>query len=479
MMNKIRNLFKKFQKKKSDADSDGHDVHNDFEDIFDEADQGVVEEIVDEKTGDLPVVVMEREDLTSEIIIDSDQTENVTDEEFTDQHTLDLANGKVPLKDRLVDVFENLKTTVSNFKITKPKKLNLNKNVDADSTKKINLTGPIKLPPKLQALENSLRLHFQRINWRKLHNDFFDKSRWQFYHRTFQVTVVVLCVYMTGKIIGLSLKGTNDYKDLKRNVSFSVDRSQELTTMKISQLKNAKLFKTEVLTEDGKTDKPKVQMDILCKKADKKSNLPIKLVNTVVLQDSVKSIAAVQIRSENLLKEFREGESISSMAKIDKIERLRVIVKNLQDGSCESIENEKQNNVRSNIAVMSPKQSADFKKLQQKLPGIDSDGNNFTIDKSLINEKMANISDILTQARGIQITNPDGTLSFKIVEIQPGGIFSYLGIENNDIITQINGQPINDLNAVMGLFGKITTIDKLNLTIKRGGAEMPLDYKFR
>ena len=98
---------------------------------------------------------------------------------------------------------------------------------------------------------------------------------------------------------------------------------------------------------------------------------------------------------------------------------------------------------------------------------------------SFMKQKMSNISDILTQARGIQINNPDGSISFKIVDVQPGGIFAHLGIENNDVITQINGQQISDLNAVMSLFGKMTKINKLNLMIKRNGSQLPLDYKFR
>jgi len=128
---------------------------------------------------------------------------------------------------------------------------------------------------------------------------------------------------------------------------------------------------------------------------------------------------------------------------------------------------------------LSPAQSKTYKKRIEKIDGVENDGNNFTIEKEFLKKKMSNIQDILTQARGIQINNPDGTISFKIVDVQPGGIFAHLGIQNNDIITQIDGQPINDLNAIMSLFGKITNIDKLGLGIKRDGVVTPQQYKFK
>ena len=237
-------------------------------------------------------------------------------------------------------------------------------------------------------------------------------------------------------------------------------------------------FKTEVQKFIPGKKKLIIKTDIACKSASKKSRLPIKLVNTIVLQDSVKSIASVQLRGDSLLKEYRIGEKINNLAKLDQIERSKLIIKNLKDGSCEVIENIK-NKSQSPIAVLSPSRSKQFKKNKKKIKGIENEGNSFSIEKSFLKNKMSNISDILTQARGIQINNPDGSISFKIVDIEPGGIFAYLGIENNDIITQINGDSISDLNTVMGLFGKISNIDKLNLTVKRGGVETPLDYKFK
>jgi type II secretory pathway component PulC len=89
---------------------------------------------------------------------------------------------------------------------------------------------------------------------------------------------------------------------------------------------------------------------------------------------------------------------------------------------------------------------------------------------------MKDINALLTQARGIKISNPDGTISFKIVDIQPGSIYSYLGIQDGDVISQINGEPIQELNEVMKLFGNMANLSKLNLGLGRGGETVTQNY---
>lgn len=113
------------------------------------------------------------------------------------------------------------------------------------------------------------------------------------------------------------------------------------------------------------------------------------------------------------------------------------------------------------------------------MPGIENVGNNFNISKTLLDEKMKDIASILTQARAIKIQNPDGTMAFKLTELDPQGIFPYLGLQDQDIITSINGKPIYDMNEVMGLFAKIKNLDKLQLGVRREGTDSNLDYNIK
>lgn len=456
MINKIRNLFKKIIKDKKDITSESYTE----DDITGEIKIDLHEQ---EKSDDLPTT-------PSEYYIEEDSS-------YTSS-AIDLENGKIPFKIKVQMAISSLRNSLYSLKLSKPKKMTIKQ--DKDLSSKINFTQRIKLPQGFQSVETKVKNKFSKINWGNLHNEFFNEKYKQTFHRSFQYVIIVISTFALGKTVGLILTGSKDFKNIPNNTTLNIDKTNELESQKIALIKNAKLFKTQEANDQSTTKKPVIRTNIACTQASRKSRLPIKLVNTIVLQDSVKSIASVQLRSETLLQEFRVGEKINNLAQIDKIERQKLIIKNLEDGSCESIENaDKNKDENSPIAVMSPSKSKQFKSLQKKIEGIENEGNTFKIEKSFIKAKMANVSDLLTQARGIQINNPDGSISFKIVDIEPGGIFAYLGIQNSDVITQINGQSINDLNTVMSLFSGLTNIDQLNLTVKRGGTEVPLEYKFK
>lgn len=286
----------------------------------------------------------------------------------------------------------------------------------------------------------------------------------------------ILGSFISGKILALLLTPSST-KEVIQLTSIDLDFSRDLTNRSIQTMRESKIFKTETIKKDD-IKKP-IQTQEKCRVATKPSKLPLKLLNATVLQDSVKSIASVQVRNLSDAQNFREGDKIEELAQIDKIDRFSLIIKNLKDGQCEIIETKNNKERTSPISVLSPRESATFRASKPKIAGIENNGNQFTVEKNFMREKMKDLSSILTQARGIQMTNPDGSLAFKVVDVEPGGIFSYLGIQDNDIITGINGQPITDLNQVMNLFGKITELDSLNLTIRRDGSEETQDYKFQ
>jgi type II secretion system protein C len=279
--------------------------------------------------------------------------------------------------------------------------------------------------------------------------------------------------YTLGKICALSIKGA-PHINTSKDYSLRLDLENDFNPQTLAQVRSLNIFKTNTGLGGKKT-----MADTKCEDAQQESSLPIKLVNTIVLQDTVKSLASVQVRGDRLLQEVREGDQISNLAKIFKITRLQILVKNLGNGMCESIASDGGNEERSSpISVMTPTQSREFK-ANRKMPGIENEGNKFSISKALLDEKMKDIATILTQARGVKIQNPDGTLAFKLTEMDPNGIFPYLGLQDQDIITSINGKAIYDLNEVMGLFAKIKNLDKLQLGIKREGSDSMLDYNIK
>jgi type II secretory pathway component PulC len=316
--------------------------------------------------------------------------------------------------------------------------------------------------PKTKSLKKSA------IDWNLLIEQLLSSSRWEHHHRALSLLILVSGVWTFGKMMGLALKPKPTLAPPKQA------REIVLETFEPDQLQ---LLKTMDPFRSADAQNKKILADVKCDKADQPTNLPLTLVNTIVLQDSVKSIASVQLRSSKGPKEFREGDEIQGMAKISHINRLEVILKNLQTNTCEYLAN-KDFKSRSRIGIMTKDEAAKFRQ-SKKIKGIENVGNRFMIEKQLLDEKLKNINAVLTEARAVQIKNPDGTLAFKMTEVEPGGIFSYLGILNEDIITSINGKPIQDLNEIMSLFGRISSLDKLQLGVKREGEERQMDYTIK
>jgi type II secretory pathway component PulC len=293
-------------------------------------------------------------------------------------------------------------------------------------------------------------------------------------HQAGLVLIICSVTFSLAKISALIARG-NPTIDQSKDYSINISFDKEFNVGTLGQVKSINIFRTNT----GLVGKKNVIADKKCDEAQQRSNLPIKLMNTIVLQDTVKSLASVQIRGDRELQEVRVGDQISNLAKIFKITRLEILVKNLESGTCESISSDKKNTMSSSpISVMTPAQSRDFK-ANKKLPGIENNGNKFAISKNLLDEKLKDIGAVLTQAKAVKIQNPDGSLSFKMTELDPQGIFPYLGIQDQDIITSINGKPIYDMNEVMLLFGRIKGLDNLSLGIKRDGSDSVQEYNIK
>ncbi len=291
-------------------------------------------------------------------------------------------------------------------------------------------------------------------------------------HQFSMVLLICLVTYTLGKMTALVLRGSPALENAK-NFTVDIPFDHDFQTGTLNQVKSINIFKTG----SGTGTKTKIA-DTKCEEASSQSSLPIKLINTVVLQDTVKSMASVQVRGGKDLQEVREGDQIDNLAKIFKITRLELLIKNLENGVCESIPSDAAEEATSPISVMTPGESKAYK-ATKKMAGIENVGNKFIISKALLDEKMKDIGAILTQARAVQIQNPDGTLSFKMTEMDPNGVFTYLGLQDQDIITSIDGKPIYDLNEVMRKFGNISNLDKMQLGIKREGSDSMQDYTIK
>lgn len=315
-----------------------------------------------------------------------------------------------------------------------------------------------------------------RLSWNEVVLRFFSPYSRGKIHGTFIILLVVTFTYLLGKGVALFLNRQPPVVAVKSNIQIPIEKA-DTTTADVNKIASTNLFN---IKESDKSVGAKKQIDIasiVCTDAEKPTSEQLKLMDTIVLQDSVKSVASVQIRGGSDLLNVREGEQITNNIEVAKINRMKLILKNLETGDCEYIASEDEEAPSlPKMTILSPKQG---KKFLSKNPSIKNVGNQFTIKRAFKDQMIANISEVLTQARAIPITNPDGSLSFKMTEVVPGSVYSNLDIQNDDIITSINGKKIENLNELTSLLGKIREIDHFEIGLKRNGMTENKEYDFK
>lgn len=299
-----------------------------------------------------------------------------------------------------------------------------------------------------------------------------------FWHKIFLVLIISVLFYTLGKLV--AIKFTMLFAPPKLPIDFPEDVRMEANLMAdLNTIKTVNLFKTRD-EEVKEKQKKESNLEIICQESTIRSSLPFKLQDTIVLQDRKKSTAFINVNGQ-AADIFREGDVLRQKARLDKIKRLSLIFRNLDTGACEYISNFdeqfEQMFLQKNLSILSPEVGKQIIPDEMK-KNIRNVGNKYYLKTTLRDELLADIGNVLTQARAVQINNPDGTLNFKMTEIVPGSIYSFLDLSDGDIVTKINGKNIESVNEVMGLFGGLKEINNMTLTIVRNGEEQDKEYTF-
>ncbi|MEK7689651.1 MAG: hypothetical protein AAB425_01380, partial [Bdellovibrionota bacterium] len=148
------------------------------------------------------------------------------------------------------------------------------------------------------------------------------------------------------------------------------------------------------------------------------TTLPFHLIGTVILKDELRSLATIEDKAASLVYPVRSSDEIPGKAKITDIFPTRVEFLNLASGRREFIELPK-DNFSSKIGIASTISA----KAPEKKSGIESTGTNkFNIPRDEINKTLADLNNVLTQARCIPNFKNGQPNGFKCFQIAPGSI---------------------------------------------------------
>jgi hypothetical protein len=105
--------------------------------------------------------------------------------------------------------------------------------------------------------------------------------------------------------------------------------------------------------------------------------------------------------------------------------------------------------------------------------------NRWEVDRTLIKELVQSGTGGGAAAKGVRLqpVNKDGKLAgVRVVTARSGSLAQKLGLSSGDVIDSIDGQAIDSPQALMGMYNKLDDLRRVDLGVKRKGANVTLTY---
>lgn len=101
---------------------------------------------------------------------------------------------------------------------------------------------------------------------------------------------------------------------------------------------------------------------------------------------------------------------------------------------------------------------------------------NFEVDRAMLDEQLADLDNLVRQARVIPHYKRGKPAGFKVVGIRSNSIFRHLGLKSGDVLKSVGGEELTSINKALGLFEQLKTSDNVSLDLERRGK--PLNHIF-
>ena len=102
--------------------------------------------------------------------------------------------------------------------------------------------------------------------------------------------------------------------------------------------------------------------------------------------------------------------------------------------------------------------------------------NRYEIPKKVLDQSLSNLNNLATQARIVPSFKNGVANGFKLFSIQPGSLYSSIGVENGDVIQRINGYEINSPDKALEIYQKLKDAGHITIDIERNGQTLRKDY---
>jgi general secretion pathway protein C len=103
----------------------------------------------------------------------------------------------------------------------------------------------------------------------------------------------------------------------------------------------------------------------------------------------------------------------------------------------------------------------------------------FEASRDEVARTMQNPAQLFQQMRALPHFVNGKTDGFSISNVAPGSVFAQLGLQDGDLLTEINGQPVTNPMQAMGLMQAVHSMPAIDLVVSRNGSPTNLHLDLR
>ena len=107
------------------------------------------------------------------------------------------------------------------------------------------------------------------------------------------------------------------------------------------------------------------------------------------------------------------------------------------------------------------------------------DSTEFTVPEEELNEALANLPKLLSQARAVPFFRNGKSIGMRLFAIRRGSLYEKLGMKNGDIVLSVNDNSLADPAEALKLFEKLKTERAIGVLVERNGGQVELRYAIK
>lgn len=135
---------------------------------------------------------------------------------------------------------------------------------------------------------------------------------------------------------------------------------------------------------------------------------------------------------------------------------------------------------RGAAARRAPDKGGKAAKTTGETSGVRKTGENeYLVDRREVEQAVANLNEVITQARAVPVLEGGKSAGFKLFAIRPGSIFEKIGLANGDVVQRINDTALTDPSKAVGLLEEIQSMGQVRVNFVRSGKLHSNTYTIR